>query len=175
MPNFSKPEFDAAKASGELYINMDRVPLLTINGETVGQSKTIERFLAKKCGFAGSTDMEAAQIDMWCEHLADIKKSYGDSKAGKSGEEANVAKASSSYHSPISPHNHSITLPQSHHITTSPPHHLITSPHHHLTTSQSHHLITSLPHHITTSPPHHLITSPPLHLSTSPPHHILTI
>jgi hypothetical protein len=43
-------------------------------------------------GFAGSSELEAAQIDAWCEHIADVKKSYGDSKTGKTGDEANEAK-----------------------------------------------------------------------------------
>jgi glutathione S-transferase len=62
---FSKPEFDAAKASGAFAINMDRVPLLEINGVAISQSKSIDRYIARRYGFAGTTDLEAAQIDMW--------------------------------------------------------------------------------------------------------------
>ena len=36
---------------------------------TTGQSKTIERFVARRHGFMGDTELEAARIDMICEHV----------------------------------------------------------------------------------------------------------
>jgi len=72
---------------------MDRLPLLVYNGVTIGQSKTIGRFVAKKLGFFGSTDEEGALIDMITEHVRDIKQKYGDAKAGKQGDELAAAKA----------------------------------------------------------------------------------
>lgn len=43
-------EADAAKAAGKHDINMGRLPILEVDGVQIAQSKTIERFLAKKCG-----------------------------------------------------------------------------------------------------------------------------
>lgn len=89
---FSKPEFDADKAAGTLAVNMDRAPLLFYNGTAIGQSKTIARFVANKCGFAGSSDVEGALIDMLCEHIVDIKKNYSDCKVGLKDEALSEAK-----------------------------------------------------------------------------------
>ena len=52
------------------------MPLLTVDGEKIGQSKAIERYLAKALGLAGSSDVEAGQIDALCETVRDIKDSY---------------------------------------------------------------------------------------------------
>jgi hypothetical protein len=41
-----------------------------------GQSKTIERFVARQHGFLGSNELEAAQVDMICEHMRDIKQMF---------------------------------------------------------------------------------------------------
>mmetsp|Transcript_22977 Transcript_22977/g.34226 ORF Transcript_22977/g.34226 Transcript_22977/m.34226 type:complete len:250 (+) Transcript_22977:55-804(+) len=70
----SAPEFLKAKETGELDMNLNRVPLLiTEGGEIIGQSKAIERYLAKKFGLMGSSDVEAAQIDCVAEHCRDVK------------------------------------------------------------------------------------------------------
>jgi len=69
-------EADAAKAAGKHDINMGRLPLLEVDGAQIAQSKTIDRFIAKKCGFLGASDIEAAQIDALCEHVRDIKDAY---------------------------------------------------------------------------------------------------
>jgi len=82
-PDFStikRPEFDAAKASGELDASGGKVPLLTVDGGKIGQSKAIERYLAKALGLAGSSDVEAAQIDALAETVRDIKDSYQKAK-----------------------------------------------------------------------------------------------
>jgi len=89
---FAKPEFDAAKAAGELDLNMGRLPILTYNGNfKIGQSKTIERFVATKLGFYGANEVETAEIDMLCEHVSDIRTKYGAVRTGKSGEELTAA------------------------------------------------------------------------------------
>lgn len=83
----------AAKAAGDLVMNMDRAPVFVelSSGFTLAQSKSIERFLAIRHGFMGSNEYESAHIDMITEHVRDIKQKYADAKAGKSGEElANV-------------------------------------------------------------------------------------
>jgi len=71
-----RPEFDAAKAAGELDASMGKVPMLEVDGTKIGQSKAIERFLARELGFAGSTSIEFAQIDQICETAVDIKQAY---------------------------------------------------------------------------------------------------
>ena len=53
-----------------------------VDGELIAQSKAIERFLAKRLGFAGADDVEAAKVDAVCEHVRDIKDAYQKAKAG---------------------------------------------------------------------------------------------
>jgi len=49
-----------------------KIPVLTVNGfHRVAQSKAIERFLARRLGFYGATDIEAAQIDAVVEEFRD--------------------------------------------------------------------------------------------------------
>lgn len=71
-----RPEFDAAKAAGELDPALGKVPILEVDGAKIGQSKAIERFLARELGFMGSSPVEAAQIEMLCEHVIDFKQAY---------------------------------------------------------------------------------------------------
>ena len=58
-----------------LAANMNRVPVLEVRDAegtlqaTVGQSKAIERFVARQLHFMGRNEIEAAQIDMICEHM----------------------------------------------------------------------------------------------------------
>ena len=71
--NFDSPDFKEAKESGLLDANLQRVPILiTDEGATIGQSKAIERFLAKKFNLMGSSDVEEAQIDCIAEHCRDV-------------------------------------------------------------------------------------------------------
>lgn len=70
------PEFTALKGTSDLDANMNRAPVLHVDGTVIGQSKSIERFVAKRCHMLGSTDVEAAQIDCIAEHLRDIKDKY---------------------------------------------------------------------------------------------------
>jgi glutathione S-transferase len=51
-------------------VRISRVPILYIDGEPkIGQSKAIERFLAKQFGLYGANDVEGGQIDMLGEHV----------------------------------------------------------------------------------------------------------
>ena len=66
------------KALGLFLPNLDRLPVLTLsNGVTIGQSKTIERFVARECGFAGTTTIEEAEVDCYCEHIRDMSLAWG--------------------------------------------------------------------------------------------------
>jgi len=78
-----RPEFDAAKAAGELTASAGKVPYLEVDGVKVGQSKAIERYVAKTYGLGGASDMEFAQIDAVCEMIRDIKDAYNNAKRGK--------------------------------------------------------------------------------------------
>eukprot|EP00587_Corethron_hystrix_P007288 CAMPEP_0113309342 /NCGR_PEP_ID=MMETSP0010_2-20120614/7429_1 /TAXON_ID=216773 ORGANISM="Corethron hystrix, Strain 308" /NCGR_SAMPLE_ID=MMETSP0010_2 /ASSEMBLY_ACC=CAM_ASM_000155 /LENGTH=249 /DNA_ID=CAMNT_0000164585 /DNA_START=38 /DNA_END=787 /DNA_ORIENTATION=- /assembly_acc=CAM_ASM_000155 len=71
---FNAPEFTAEKESELLNANLGRVPLLIVDGEgLIGQSKSIERFLARKFDLMGNNEVEAAQIDCISEHCRDVK------------------------------------------------------------------------------------------------------
>ena len=58
-----------------LTANMNRVPVLEVrfdNGTkpiSIGQSKSIERFVARQHGFMGQNEFDAARVDMICEHM----------------------------------------------------------------------------------------------------------
>lgn len=68
------PEFTAAKEAGELKMNLNRAPVLvTPEGLSIGQSKAIERHLARKFGLMGKDDTEEAFIDCVAEHCRDVK------------------------------------------------------------------------------------------------------
>lgn len=71
-----RPEFDAMKAAGQLDSSLGKVPLLEVDGAKIGQSKAIERFLAKELGMMGSNSVEAAQVDQLGETVRDIKDAY---------------------------------------------------------------------------------------------------
>lgn len=68
--------FMNAKASGDLAANLDRAPILLVDGVAIGESKAIERFLAKRTGLMGANDVESALVDSFCEHIRDIKSNY---------------------------------------------------------------------------------------------------
>merc|ERR1712166_626082 len=68
--------FSQMKGSGSLAKNLNRAPVLNHNGDVIGQSSAISRYLANKLGFMGETDSAAAQIDAMCEHLIDLKAAY---------------------------------------------------------------------------------------------------
>jgi glutathione S-transferase len=71
------PEFIKAKENGDLDMNLGRAPLLVTSEGVIGQSKAIERYLAKKFDLMGSSDIEAAQIDCIAEHCRDVKDAAG--------------------------------------------------------------------------------------------------
>jgi len=74
----SRPEFDADKAAGRMDVAMGKVPILENAGSEfmLPQSKSIERYLARKFGMMGSTEEEGAWVDAIGEHLRDINDVY---------------------------------------------------------------------------------------------------
>jgi len=80
------PAFAAAKKSGELDPNLGRAPILVVDGVyNISQSKTIERYLARKLGLFGATEEEGAAIDAITEHVRDIKDKYQKAKVTDEG------------------------------------------------------------------------------------------
>jgi len=80
----ASPGFGAAKTSGELDANMGRAPVIVVDDKLeLGQSKTIERYLARRLGLLGKNEAEAAQIDAITEHCRDIKDKYQKAKTDK--------------------------------------------------------------------------------------------
>mmetsp|Transcript_26138 Transcript_26138/g.80436 ORF Transcript_26138/g.80436 Transcript_26138/m.80436 type:complete len:197 (+) Transcript_26138:679-1269(+) len=75
-----RPEFDAAKAAGDLDAGLGRLPILEYNGAKIGQSKTIERFVAGETGMNGDGPVEAALVDAMCENIRDVKDMYQKAK-----------------------------------------------------------------------------------------------
>jgi len=58
------------------------VPILYVDGVAAcGQSKAIERYLAREFGLMGEGELEAAQVDCVGEHVRDIKDKYAKAKA----------------------------------------------------------------------------------------------
>jgi len=72
--NFIRDEFIAYKDTGKLAANMHRAPVLFVGDAVIGQSKSIERYLAKRANFFGNNATEEALIDMLAEHIRDIKE-----------------------------------------------------------------------------------------------------
>lgn len=86
-----RPEFDEAKAKGELDASLGKVPYLEVDGVKIGQSKAIERFLAKELGLMGSSAVQAAQVDQLAETVRDVKDAYQKVKGVKDEEEKKAA------------------------------------------------------------------------------------
>lgn len=56
---YDREEYKLAVERGDFKMNLDRAPILIVDGTVViGQSRTIERFVAKRLGFFGTTDIE---------------------------------------------------------------------------------------------------------------------
>lgn len=95
---FSTPGFAADKEGGSLAANLGRAPVLIIDGRPVGQSRTMERFVATQAGLMGKSAAEAAIIDSVTEHVRDVKdaqrsKGFSMFTRDKSEEEKATAKA----------------------------------------------------------------------------------
>lgn len=87
-----RAEFDEAKASGILDKSCGKCPLLIVDGQPLcGQSKAIERYLARKLGLMGGSDEDAGVIDALTENVRDIKDSYSAAKRKPEGEEREKA------------------------------------------------------------------------------------
>lgn len=71
---FQSTEFLEAKNNGDLKMNLNRAPILILpDGKVIGQSKAIERYLAKRYGLMGASPEDEAIIDCIAEHCRDVK------------------------------------------------------------------------------------------------------
>tara|TARA_B100000686_G_C16709701_1_gene928376 strand:- start:211 stop:882 length:672 start_codon:yes stop_codon:yes gene_type:complete len=72
-----KEEFDKDKSDGKLLHSLNKVPFLTLEDSTIiPQSKTIERFLARRFHLMGEDDVQNSKIDSICECVRDFKEMY---------------------------------------------------------------------------------------------------
>jgi glutathione S-transferase len=79
--NMVKEEFEEDKKNGKLKYSMNKLPFLEISPVDdekfiIPQSKTIERYLARKYNFMGNNDVEEAMIESICEYIRDFKTAY---------------------------------------------------------------------------------------------------
>uniref|UniRef100_A0A6C0F9N8 Glutathione S-transferase n=1 Tax=viral metagenome TaxID=1070528 RepID=A0A6C0F9N8_9ZZZZ len=77
---FKRDDFDNDKKNGFLKKSMGKVPFLMVNGKTISQSKSIERYISEKFCMSGENDEDKALIDSYCEYLRDFKTLYQKSK-----------------------------------------------------------------------------------------------
>jgi len=74
---YKRPEFEADRDAGLLNSSMGLLPALVLDdGSVIGQSKAIERHLAAKFDFFGTTLESRAKIDFICEYIRDLKDLY---------------------------------------------------------------------------------------------------
>jgi glutathione S-transferase len=64
------------KERGLFKQNLDRLPILEHSGMSVGQSKTIERYVARDLGLYGKNMAESWRIDAFGEHVRDVKDAW---------------------------------------------------------------------------------------------------
>ena len=74
--NIKKDEFDADRQLGLLEKSLNKLPYLDVDGEVISQSKTIERYIARRFNMMGQNEIQAAQIDAITEYVRDFKTEY---------------------------------------------------------------------------------------------------
>ena len=79
--NIKKDEFDADKQLGVFEKSLNKLPYLEVDGEVISQSKTIERYLARRFNMMGQNEIQAAQIDAITEYVRDFKTEYQKTRA----------------------------------------------------------------------------------------------
>eukprot|EP01097_Dermamoeba_algensis_P002302 TRINITY_DN1917_c0_g1_i1.p1 TRINITY_DN1917_c0_g1~~TRINITY_DN1917_c0_g1_i1.p1 ORF type:complete len:219 (-),score=67.08 TRINITY_DN1917_c0_g1_i1:70-726(-) len=80
---YERPEWDADKSK----YPFEKLPVLEVDGVVIPQSKAMERFLARRFGFLGANDIEAALIDGVTEELSDARSKFMDARKGNTEEE----------------------------------------------------------------------------------------
>eukprot|EP00457_Paulinella_chromatophora_P007507 gb/GEZN01007530.1/.p1 GENE.gb/GEZN01007530.1/~~gb/GEZN01007530.1/.p1 ORF type:complete len:282 (+),score=32.15 gb/GEZN01007530.1/:168-1013(+) len=77
MERIVKQEMEKDAAAGKFAANMGRLPVLDVDGVTIGNSKPIARYIANTYGLMGSSALEAARIDNIAECVFDISEDFG--------------------------------------------------------------------------------------------------
>jgi len=76
-----KPQVEAQhaldKESGMFDENLQRLPILEVKGQRIGQSPAIARYIALDLDMMGKGRIEAAKVDAYCEHIKDMQTAYG--------------------------------------------------------------------------------------------------
>eukprot|EP00275_Glaucocystis_incrassata_P001072 EC121704.1.p1 GENE.EC121704.1~~EC121704.1.p1 ORF type:complete len:111 (+),score=7.60 EC121704.1:173-505(+) len=62
-----------------------QVPILEVDGVRVAQSQAIERFLARRLGLRGLSDIDAPLIEGDAEEVIDIAQALHESHSGRRG------------------------------------------------------------------------------------------
>ena len=79
--NGGKPQVEEQHAidkdEGMFDANLKRLPILEVNGERLGQSPAIARYIAEDLGMMGKGHIEKAKIDAYCEHIKDMTTAWG--------------------------------------------------------------------------------------------------
>lgn len=70
-------KFLTDREEGKFAVNMDRLPILEVEGAQIGQSRAIERFVSGRCHLLGKNDLERGIIDCITENVRDIKEKWG--------------------------------------------------------------------------------------------------
>jgi len=86
--NMVRKEFGEDKASGKLWKSMGKLPFLEVDEQVISQSKSIERYLARKYDLMGENDEQGALIDSYCEYIRDFKTAYQTVRKAENKEEA---------------------------------------------------------------------------------------
>jgi len=67
----------ASPAEGpDLTANLGRLPLLRVDGVSIGQSAAINQYVAQSVGLYGKTPLEAARIQAIAEHIAELRLAF---------------------------------------------------------------------------------------------------
>lgn len=86
-------DWKVAKESGLYGANLNRLPVLSVGSIEIGQTKAIEHFIARRYGFMGSDEFEAAKIEAICEHCTDIRSAIKEVKARREKGSAELTEA----------------------------------------------------------------------------------
>jgi len=90
-----KEEWPALKAS----LPMGQLPVLEVDGKTIGQSMAIARYCARRFGLAGKDELEGALADQVVDHVSDflaelvkVMKEPEEAKKAEMGKQLKVEK-----------------------------------------------------------------------------------
>jgi len=86
---YIRPEFEELQKKGDFPFN--QVPVLEVDGVKIGQSKAIERFVARETGLLSGSNLEIAQIEALGEFFVDVRNAFYKIQYLPEGEEKSKA------------------------------------------------------------------------------------